>query len=255
MNLTKGNSTVAEGSSVRRCKKEKQNMSPCCFCRVVVVVECLECSQHQGHQAGCSKYPQITMDCISVDHLCVFICRCYFFCLVRFYKHFPTVGLCRLEYFPDTKVRIGCVPCIVENVWNISVSCSISCSDWNADNRDIQHQFSHHVWNMFQRRFCHRRHYSLPNGGGGNLFVFQDCLTASSSTPRCPGSSKVPSKPSLDTRFSNTWALEEKSGKKLVLSQTPFSWIYLTVQVFCTCKCIYQYWGFCADWKKSNYYI
>lgn len=108
------------------------------------------------------------------------------FCLVWFYKLFPTVGLRRLELFPDAKVKIvcGCVhymPCIVENVWNISVSCS--CSVWHA-NSGIQ-QFSHQIWNMFQKMLfaCKLSHvsetacilsdimkYSLPDGGEILLF-------------------------------------------------------------------------------------
>lgn len=45
------------------------------------------------------------------------------------------------------------------------------------------------------------------------LFFFKGPTTALISTPRDRGSSKGLNKPSLDTLFSNTWLLVEKSGK------------------------------------------
>lgn len=47
------------------------------------------------------------------------------------------------------------------------------------------------------------------------FFFFKDSTTASISTQKDTGSSKAPNKPSLDTLFSSTWQLEEKSGKGL----------------------------------------
>lgn len=245
-------------------------MSPCLSCSVVWVSRIQSTPGSLGRAPTVAPSPQTAFLWIlwghseeQRGHVVRFICRCCFLfglvlqALSR--SRPPSAGIVSRRESQDC-ARL----CALHAMYSrkcVKHQCqlqlfSLTCQQWHSAvfSSNLEHVSKDAVCVRAQPRVRDCVHFEwyyeiLFTWRGGNPSVFQDRLTAPSSTPRRPGSSKAPSKPSLATRFSNTWAPEVKNGKKLVHSLISFPESFHCARC-CTCKCNHQYWGFCADWKK-----